>query len=221
VFDENERMPRARSWTDEQLSDAVAASVNLRQVHAALGIVPGGYRVLWRHIRRLELDTSHLDLTPRSRRRGEWTDDDLAAVVARVVTVSDVLRELGYAPSGGMHRYIRARITHLGLDTSHFTGRGSTKGRKYPYRAKRPLEELLVNGSVVGSGKLRQRLFTAGLKEERCEACGLDEWRGRPMPLQLDHINGDHTDNRIENLRILCGNCHSQTETWCGRGRRR
>lgn len=214
-------MPPARSWTDEQLRDAVAASANLRQVHVALGVTPGGYRVLLAHIRRLGLDTSHLDLTPRTRRRGDWTDGDLADVVRRVATTSDVLRELGYRPSGGMHRYISARIGHLGLDTSHFTGRASTRGRTFPGRGARPLEELLVSGSVISSAKLRVRLVKAGLKEERCEVCGLSEWLGRPLSLQLDHINGDHTDNRLENLRILCANCHSQTETWCARGRKR
>lgn len=55
----------------------------------------------------------------------------------------------------------------------------------------------------------------AGLKESRRELWGLSEWQGKPLPLQLDHVNGDHIDNRLENLRILCANCHSQTDTWC------
>lgn len=74
-----------------------------------------------------------------------------------------------------------------------------------------------MGSSLGSSSNLRKRLVAAGLKPPHCEECGLSEWRGRPIALALDHINGDHTDNRLENLRILCPNCHAQTDTWCRR----
>ena len=82
------------------------------------------------------------------------------------------------------------------------------------------LDEILVENSTYrSSAQLRRRLILAGLKCQRCEHCGLDEWMGQELPLSLDHINGDPTDNRLENLRILCPNCHALTETWCARNR--
>ena len=80
-----------------------------------------------------------------------------------------------------------------------------------------PIEELLVVGRRTRRGHLKLRLLAAGLKEERCETCGLSEWRGRPLSIALHHINGNGRDNRLENLQFLCPNCHSQTDTFGGR----
>jgi ribosomal protein L13E len=85
-----------------------------------------------------------------------------------------------------------------------------------------PIEELLVAGKPRGRGHLRARLLKAGLKEERCENCGLNGWRGQPLRMTLHHVNGDSYDNRLENLQFLCPNCHSQTPNFGGRnGHRR
>ncbi|MBC3190541.1 transposase [Pseudonocardia sp. C8] len=214
-------MPRARRWTDEQLVEAVAASTRLSEVCHRLGIKPGRYDQLRKHIERVGADASHIPgaLDPRHKNhRRRYTDGELAAAVATETSVHGVLRRLGYEPNGGMFRAVTARIRTLGLDTSHFTGRSWARGHRFPMRRARPLSEILVrNSDYHSSAVLRRRLIAEGLKEPRCEECGLAEWRGRPLPLHLDHVNGDHTDNRLENLRILCPNCHAQTDTWCGR----
>lgn len=115
---------------------------------------------------------------------------------------------------------IVAHIRKLGLDRSHFTGMAWAKGRKRRDLAL-SLAEILVQGSTYGSSRLRERLVAEGLLLPLCAECSLTEWRGERLPLHLDHINGDHTDNRLENLRILCPNCHSITKTWCNRSSRR
>jgi hypothetical protein len=84
-----------------------------------------------------------------------------------------------------------------------------------------PLEELLVKGRRTSRGHLKARLIKAGLKEDRCERCGINEWWGRPLSSQLHHRNGDGTDNRLFNLEFLCPICHAQTENWGGRNVRR
>jgi len=84
-----------------------------------------------------------------------------------------------------------------------------------------PIENVLSRGRKRTRHHVKLRLLGAGLKEERCEWCGLSEWRGRPLAFELHHINGDGLDNRLENLLLLCPNCHSQTDTWGGRNKAR
>jgi 5-methylcytosine-specific restriction endonuclease McrA len=80
---------------------------------------------------------------------------------------------------------------------------------------------MLVNGSRYNRYHLKARLLTEGLKLAECERCGVKEWEGEPLAFELHHINGDGRDNRLENLQLLCPNCHSQTDTWGGRNKGR
>ena len=81
-----------------------------------------------------------------------------------------------------------------------------------------PMEDLLVIGRQTNRSHLKGRLLREGLKENRCEICGITEWLGKPLSMELHHVNGDGKDNRLENLQVLCGNCHAQTDNWGGRG---
>lgn len=125
-------------------------------------------------------------------------------------------------PAGGNYMQVRRRITELAVDTSHFLGKGWNVGRKFNPRPMVPLDEVLVANRWTGSHALKLRLFKAGLKQPCCELCGWCERApdGR-IPVELDHMNGDKTDNRLENLRILCPNCHSLQPTHRGLNQQR
>ena len=151
------------------------------------------------------------------RRTYRCTDDEVRQAVAAALSIADALRQLGLAPKGANYRTIQRRIRELGLDTEHFLGQGWRKGSPRPVVPARALEEILARDSPYQSSKLKRRLIAAGYKDARCEECGLTEWNGKPIPLELHHINGDSTDNRIENIRILCPNCHAQTPTYRGK----
>ena len=150
-------------------------------------------------------------------RKRRYSDEDLVRAVNESESVRQVLGKLGLVEAGGNYSKIKRQISLLGIDISHFTGAAWRRGARFPVKPAQSLDTLLVNGSVIGSYKLKKRLLDAGIKKPLCENCGNSEWLGRPMPLELDHINGNSVDNRIENLRLLCPNCHALTPTYRGK----
>jgi hypothetical protein len=154
-------------------------------------------------------------------RSGGYSDEQLAQAVKESFSYADVLRKLNLRPSGGNYDLVKRRIKSVGLDTTHFTGQAWLRGKKNPTIRQRALDEILVQESTyVSTTHLRQRLLAEGIFEHRCLSCGLAEWLERPIPLEIDHINGDRRDNRLENLRLLCPNCHALTTTYRGKNKK-
>jgi 5-methylcytosine-specific restriction endonuclease McrA len=218
-----------RRWADDDLRCAVERSKNLHEVFKSLGLVVGGgsWVAMQEHIVRLRLDTSHWHagaMQPGSPRTAavqlEWTDDEVRDAYERARSVAEIMRRLGLDPTRKRgRRHLERRLERLGLDTNALLGKRWAQGTRPTSRA-RPLREILVEGSDYRSmHTLKKRLIREGLLEPVCAVCGLHEWQDRPIVLHLDHINGDRTDHRLENLRFLCPNCHSQTDTYCGRNR--
>jgi Zn finger protein HypA/HybF involved in hydrogenase expression len=148
-----------------------------------------------------------------------YTIEEFKKAVEESYSIAQALTKLGLSPRGGNYRVFKKFEKLYNIDTSHFTGQGHMKGRKNNFLTK-PLSEILVKNCEYGSNKLRKRLISEGLKEHRCECCGLTEWLDEPIPLELDHIDGDHYNNLIENLKILCPNCHAKTPTYRGKNKK-
>jgi hypothetical protein len=158
-------------------------------------------------------------------RTNRWEENSLRKVISTSKSIAQSLSELGLKAAGGNYAQFNYYVQKYTISISHFTGKNWRTGLKIPREPVYKLSELLVENSRTSIVNLKRRLYQEKLKEPICEECGWAQVSvdGR-VPVELDHINGNHFDNRLNNLRILCPNCHSLKVTHRGsniRNRRR
>jgi len=154
-------------------------------------------------------------------KKKSYTKEALLVAITESTSIREVLVKLNLKPCGGNYLTFKNTVKELNIDTSHFTGKAHGKGvLNLVNHNTVPLEKVLVeNSTFTSSYHLKTKLLKANLLENKCYNCSLTKWNGKYISLHLDHINGRRMDNRIENLRLLCPNCHSQTDTYAGKNK--
>lgn len=152
-------------------------------------------------------------------RSNSYTKEQFLEAWYSSTSIAQVLRKVKLVPAGGNYETINRLKKSLNLNTDHMLGQASNRGRKFG--PARPVKEYLKKGTTISSYDLKLRLFREGIFKKVCSECKNTEWMDKPIPLELDHINGVNDDNRLENLRILCPNCHAQTDTYRGKNQDR
>ena len=151
--------------------------------------------------------------------KNSYTLEDVKNAVEQSKSKANVLRLLGLRPVGGNYKTIDRIISENSISTSHFTGQGWNVGLQFKPQKEFSNDEVFIENSKYKSGwRLRER-YKKLKNIDCCEICGTKEWLGNPIALEIHHKNGVNTDNRLENLIVLCPNCHSQTDNYRGKGK--
>jgi len=167
-------------------------------------------------VKQFDIDTSHFVGKNHPRK---YTKEVLEEAIRKSVSYSEMCKWLGVKWTGGLHAYLKKRISDYGIDIGHFLGKKANSGKRHKNgtRKKTPAEVLCkrTEGRRNLAYLLRRALIESG-RSYVCESCGLGaEWNGKELVLQVHHKNGDWLDDRADNLRFECPNCHSQTNGWC------
>lgn len=144
--------------------------------------------------------------------------EKVKVIVQQSRTLRECLIKLGLRGAGGNYESFRRFCSKHNISVAHF--RRGCWNAGVVIGPKRPLEVYLSNSARIGSHSLKLRLISEGVKERKCERCGITEWQGSPAPLELEHVDGNHSNNELSNLLILCPNCHALTPTYRGRNTR-
>ncbi|MFI5765780.1 HNH endonuclease signature motif containing protein [Streptomyces sp. NPDC051563] len=207
-------------YTRERLTEAASAARTLTEALVQLGVDPKSptRRYLHDRMRKLGVDVSHFEREEALK----WTKEILTEAVAASTNMCEVLRHLGLEVVGGHHTHISRRVKAFGIDTSHFK-LPSPAGRP---KVRRTPEAILIRQGDADARRMQSEHLKSALASlgvpELCAMCGIEPtWQGYPLPLEVDHVDGDWRNNQRENLRLVCPNCHSTTDTYRGRGKRR
>ena len=137
-------------------------------------------------------------------------------------SIAEVIEKIGLDPYNGNHKTLNQRIKEEDFDLSKLKDNRTIKNKQVGIKNRFSLDTVLTENSTYNRSQLKRRLVEDNLLEYKCSFCGISNmWNNKPLSLQLDHINGINNDNRLNNLRFLCPNCHSQTETYCGKHRKK
>jgi hypothetical protein len=148
----------------------------------------------------------------------QWLEE----LCANSYSYAEVLQKAGRKKGGGSQATLKSKIEEYGIDISHFTGQHwqASPNQKSQSREKYELEDILVENSPISQKVLRGYIERHNVLEYKCVNCGCNgEWQGGKISLEIDHIDGDNSNNKIENLRYLCPNCHALTDTYRGRNK--
>lgn len=152
--------------------------------------------------------------------RRSFTNEEFIDAVMKSYSWGGVFRELGLKVGGGQYIQFKKLAKDLNLDLSHMTGQAWSKNKKLGRKPRIATCDILIeNSTYYNTSNLKKRLWEENLLSRECSRCKSTEWFGKTNHLQLDHVDGDRTNNLLSNLRILCANCHSLTETYCGKNR--
>lgn len=155
-----------------------------------------------------------------------YTKEQLEQVAKESFSYKSCLEKLNLVPKGGNYEILKSKIKTWEIDISHFEGQGWRKNKTFKTERKK-LENILCKNSVYKSGspyqsnKIKGFLFKNNLKEEKCEKCGIKDWFGISLVFECHHVDGDKYNNEIDNLKILCPNCHSTTDNFRGKNIKR
>ena len=217
-------------YTKEILEPIIKNAKTWSQALRDLGLktTGGNHRHIVMMVKYHNIDFTHF--MRNTVNKNVYTKDILEQVIKKSKNWASVLKFLNLEFNGNNNKSIRKLVTNFDIDYSHFTGCAWNKGltqKDHPsikdgaVKLTIPNEKVFIkNGHPLKLSSITKRLILDYQREYKCSNCNIVEWQGKSLSLDLDHINGNNRDNRLENLRFLCPNCHRQTSTWGNKHKR-